>query len=236
MSQPLTPAIEDYLKVIYSLSLEHERASTQQIADCLGVSPASVTGMLKRLAVHDPPLVEYHRHHGVRLTLPGQRAALEVIRHHRLLELFLQERLGYSWDEVHAEADRLEHVISEELEERIAVALGNPLHDPHGEPIPARDLSLPEQSLTRLSTLSPGQQAQVEQVSDTSPELLRHLSRLGLTLQAQLEVLECSPFDDNLLVQVAGQAAPVVLGLRVTKSICVKLIMARPPTPAIPRQ
>ncbi len=122
MQTNLTDAVEDYLKVIYELTQEEYPASTNAIAERLGVAPASVTGMLKRLAAGEPPLLEYTRHHGATLTAEGRQAALEVIRHHRLLELFLQEKLGYSWDKVHAEADRLEHVISEEFEESIAAA------------------------------------------------------------------------------------------------------------------
>lgn len=221
MTEPLSHAIEDYLKAIYHLSQEQPRASTNQIAAYMGVTPASVTGMLKRLAINDPPLVDYHRHHGVCLTERGQMAALEVIRHHRLLEMYLHERLGFAWDEVHTEAERLEHVISEELEERIAQALGNPSHDPHGEPIPARDLSMPPQLGIRLSALRPGQRAQVERVGDTSPELLRHLEGLGLIPQAEVEVLEHSPFDDTLRLQVNGQETSTVLGLRITHQIYV---------------
>ena len=224
MTEPLTHAIEDYLKAIYHLTQESARASTKQIAASMGVAPASVTGMIQRLAVNDPPLVEYHRHHGVSLTEPGQRVALEIIRHHRLLELYLHERLGFAWDEVHVEAARLEHVISEELEERIAQALGNPQHDPHGEPIPGRDLSLPEQSGLRLSELRPGQSALIERVADTSPELLRHLSGLGLIPQAQVEALEHSVFDDTLRLQVSGKESPVVLGLKITQQIFIEVI------------
>jgi DtxR family Mn-dependent transcriptional regulator len=132
----LTEAIEDYVKVIYTLTPGKRRASTNEIAGKMGVRPASVTGMLQRLVVLDPPLVDYQKHQGVLLTPEGERVALEIIRHHRLIELFLHERLGYSSAEVHPEADRLEHVISEELEERIFELLGEPTHDPRGEPIP----------------------------------------------------------------------------------------------------
>ena len=132
----LSAPIEDYLKAIYELTQEQDRASTNEIAEQMGVTPASATGMMQRLATADPPLVDYQKHRGVALTEQGKRNALEVIRHHRLLETFLQEKLGYTWDEVHADADRLEHVISEELEERISQTLGDPAYDPHGEPIP----------------------------------------------------------------------------------------------------
>jgi DtxR family Mn-dependent transcriptional regulator len=129
MSRDLSQATEDYLKTIYELTRIHGRASTNQIADVMQVTPASVTGMIKKLSHTDPPLVDYQKHQGVVLTEDGEKAALEIVRHHRLLEMFLHEKLGYEWDEVDAEADLLEHVISETLEERIAQALGNPSFD-----------------------------------------------------------------------------------------------------------
>ena len=144
MRRSISQATGDYLKTIYELTREHGRASTNQIAESLQVTPASVTGMIKKLASADPPLVDYQKHQGVLLTEEGKKAALEIVRHHRLLEMFLHEKLGYEWDEVDAEADRLEHFISEEFEERIAQSLGNPQFDPHGDPIPTRDLYLVE--------------------------------------------------------------------------------------------
>ena len=221
MRENLTQAIEDYLKTIYDITLSDERASTNRIAERMGVKPASVTGMLKRLATNDPPLLDYHKHHGVELTPDGERVALEVIRHHRLLELFLHERLGYNWDEVHAEADRLEHVISEDLEERIARALGNPAHDPHGDPIPNRDLYLPSDRLVPLSDLRPGQQAIVQRVRNDDPALLRHLESLGIMPQARLSVLDYSGFDGNLSLQVNDTVQ--VLGPNVTQQIFVEV-------------
>ncbi len=223
MRRNLTHAVEDYLKAIYELTLTQDRASTTQIAGCMGVTPASVTGMIKRLAANDPPLIEYHKHRGVVLTPKGEQVALEIIRHHRLLELYLHERLGYSWDEVHAEADRLEHVISEDFEERIAQALGNPLLDPHGEPIPNRKLELPPHSATRLSDLRPGQRAIVQRVGDTDPELLRFLSSIGLIPGVEVTALDYSAFDDNLHLQIGERAKPIVLGLRVTGQVFVEI-------------
>lgn len=222
MRENLTHAIEDYLKVIYELTLEQERASTNAIAARLNVTAASVTGMLKRLAANEPPLLEYRKHHGVELTGAGKQVALEIIRHHRLLELFLHETLGYAWDEVHAEADRLEHVISEEFEERMALALGDPLVDPHGQPIPTRELTLPQLSTLSLNQLLPGQQAVVQRVEDDDPELLRYLSTIGLVPQARLEVVDRSSFDDNLHLRVEQQE--VVLGPRVTSQIFVEIL------------
>jgi Mn-dependent DtxR family transcriptional regulator len=138
MEQSLTHSVQDYLKQIYELTEGGENASTTALAARLKVTPASVTGMVQKLSSAVPPLVEYQKHQGVTLTSDGTRAALEVIRHHRLLETWLVQTLGYAWDEVHEEAERLEHAISEDLERRIAAALGNPLRDPHGEPIPLR--------------------------------------------------------------------------------------------------
>ena len=157
MRENLTHAIEDYLKTIFDITTTNERASTNMIASSLGVTPASVTGMIKKLASTVPPLLEYQSHRGVILTGEGERIALEIIRHHRLIEMFLHQILGYEWDEVHAEADRLEHVISEEFEERIARVLGDPSHDPHGDPIPTRDLDMPEMPSKALIDARPGQ-------------------------------------------------------------------------------
>ncbi len=224
MRENLTRVIEDYLKSIYELTRASERATTNQIAARMEVTPASVTNMIQKLAETNPPLLDYRKHHGVQLTPEGERVALEIIRHHRLLEMFLHETLGYSWDEVHEEADRLEHVISEEMEERIAISLGNPLHDPHGDPIPSRDLQMPQSTAVTLSQLRPFQKAQVKRVSDSDPDLLRFLSERGIEPAAQLEILDYSPFDNNLQVQVIGEVEPVVLGAVITSQVFVDLI------------
>ncbi len=222
MRDNLTHAVEDYVKTIYEITTTRDRANTTEISERLEVSPASVTGMLKKLATTDPPLVEYKKHRGVVLTQAGEKVALEIIRHHRLLELFLHQILGYDWDEVHAEADRLEHVISEEFEERIALALGDPEHDPHGDPIPSRELRMPDSPTTRLVELSPGQSAVVHRARDTDPELLRHLTELGITPNAAIEILAQSPFDGNLTIRVGDQKDPIVLGPQVTRQIFVE--------------
>ena len=219
----LTQSVEDYLKAIYDLTLDQERASTNQISQRMGVTPASVTGMLKRLAANDPPLLDYHKHRGVALTPEGESVALELIRHHRLLELYLHERLGYAWDEVHTEADRLEHVISEEFEERIAQVLGDPLHDPHGDPIPSRDLQITPDTWVRLADLRLGQQAIVQRVEDDDPYLLRYLLDIGLVPQARLRVVDYSGFDGNLRLDISGGDNQIVLGPRVTCQIFVEL-------------
>jgi DtxR family Mn-dependent transcriptional regulator len=220
----LTHVVEDYLKTIYNLTAASGRASTNQIAERMGVKPASVTSMIQKLAATQPPLLEYRKHRGVVLTGEGEKVALEIIRHHRLLEMFLHQTLGYRWDEVHDEADRLEHVISEELEERIASSLGDPRHDPHGDPIPTRDLHLPSLTTTSLDELRPGQEAIIQRVRDEDRELLRYLSDLGLVPDARLLILSYSPFDGNLNLKVEGRTEPVILGPNVTSQVYVEIL------------
>jgi len=221
MRASLTQPIEDYLKVIYQINQSGERASTNEIAKALDLKPGAVTGMIKKLAATAPPLVEYQRHHGVTLTRQGTMVALEILRHHRLLEMFLHQILGYEWDEVHAEADRLEHVISEEFEERMAEALGNPSHDPHGDPIPDKDLRMPEFSRVSLADLRPQQAAVISRVNSSDPEFLRYLSNLGLLPGAQVTVLSVSPYDQNLTFRVSDQADAIVLGPAITRQVYV---------------
>lgn len=222
--EPLSQSIEDYLKAIYELTRGEDRASTNALAEYLNVAPASVTGMLQKLAGTQPALVDYQKHRGVLLTEQGERVALETIRHHRLLELFLHQILGYEWHEVHDEADRLEHVISEQFEQRIAEALGDPRHDPHGDPIPRVDLSLPESDETPLSALRPGQRARVTRVRDSAADLLQHLSELGVVPGAELKVADFSAFDGNLHVQLSGRKDDIVLGPRITSQVYVEIL------------
>jgi DtxR family Mn-dependent transcriptional regulator len=218
-----TQAVEDYLKAIYEVdeATGGAPAGTAALADKLGVTRASVTGMLKKLAAGTDRLVTYTRYRGVRLTPKGRTAALEVVRHHRLLEAYLTSALGFSWDEVHAEADHLEHVISEDLEERIAAYLGHPAADPHGAPIPERDGSLPVRREVRLSDLEVGAEAAVARVSDRDPELLRYLDRLGLRPSSRLRLLERGPFDGPLHVETVGSGTIIPLSRRVTDEIFV---------------
>jgi len=225
MDDTLTHAVEDYLKIIYHLTAGGGWATTGRLAQELGVAPASVTGMLRRLASATPPLVVYRKHQGAMLTPDGERVALEVIRHHRLIELFLHRTLGYSWDEVHDEAEVLEHVISERMEARIAAMLGDPSHDPHGEPIPTPTLEMPPAADTPLSDLVGGQRAIVRRVRDEDPALLRHLHQYGLYPQATVIVIEHSPFDDTLRLQVEGRDEVFVLGPRVTEQVFVEVIV-----------
>jgi DtxR family Mn-dependent transcriptional regulator len=223
-SENLTRAVEDYLKVIYELMTLHGLVSTNQIAEEMNVKPASVTGMIQKLAAFTPPLVVYKKHHGVTLTTEGEMAALEVIRHHRLLERFLFEIMEFPLEKVHEEAHRLEHVISDEFEERMADMLGNPSYDPHGDPIPNQDLTMPPFATKRLSDLRPGQRAIVKRIPDTVPELLRYLEKVGLVLKAHLEIIDYSPFDNNLKLKVSGDCETIVLGSEISAKIYVELI------------
>ncbi len=220
MEQTLTNSIQDYLKNIYELTENGESASTNALASKLNIKPASVTGMVQKLASAKPALVEYQKHQGVTLTNDGKKAALEVIRHHRLLEAWLVQTLGYTWDEVHAEAEKLEHVISEDFERRIAAAMGHPLRDPHGELIPSADLKMPLDDSTPLSSLRPGKFGKVEYVKASEAGLLRHLEILGLTPGTEIEVKEHSPYDHNLTIKIGRKS--IVLGLNITSKIYVK--------------
>jgi DtxR family transcriptional regulator, Mn-dependent transcriptional regulator len=174
-------SIDDYLKSILELGgAEDARVSTNALAARLGVRTPSVTGMLQRLAAHRPPLIQYEKHHGVRLTAAGKRRAWELVRHHRLLELFLHDVLKYSWDEVHEEAERLEHFISERFEDRVAAILGDPEIDPHGHLIPAKHQAGVFREEVALIGWPPGVPAIVSSVSDRSPVALREIERIGL--------------------------------------------------------
>lgn len=220
MERTLTISIQDYLKNIYELTENGEMASTNALAKKLNISAPSVTGMVQKLASAKPALVEYQKHQGVTLTKDGKKAALEVIRHHRLLEAWLVQTLGYSWDEVHEEAERLEHVISEDFERRIAAAMGHPMRDPHGEPIPTEDLKMPLDDSTPLSSLRPNQTAVIQRVKASDADLLRHLDELGLVPGARIEVKAYSPYDHNLTVKVGRKTT--VLGLNITGQIFIE--------------
>lgn len=199
-----SPAVQDYLKGIYMLSKEGASGApvlTTALAERLGVTPASATNMLKKLA--SLGLVEHESYRGAVLTEPGRKIALEVIRHHRLLETYLAEALGVPWDEVHAEAEVLEHVLSEELEERIAVRLGHPAFDPHGHPIPSKDGAMPEHSQQRLWEAAEGTRVAVERVSDSEAEALRYLGSVGILPGAALEIVGRGPVAGPLYVKVS---------------------------------
>ena len=206
-----SPAVEDYAKAIYSL----ERSgggpvSTSGLAERLDVSPASASGMVRKLG--ELGLARHEPYRGVTLTPAGERVALEVIRHHRLLELLLAD-LGVPWDRVHEEAEVLEHHISEELEELIANRFGDPTHDPHGDPIPSADLRIEEGSRTLLSDLDPGKKGVFVRVSDSDPEILRHLAGLGVSPGDRFEVIRQEPFEGPLVVEFEGRQHGLGAGL-----------------------
>jgi len=195
-----TSAVEDYTKAIYALERRgSEPVTTNALADRLGVTAGSASGMVKRLG--ELGLAEHRPYHGVSLTEQGRRVALEVMRHHRLLELYLVESLGVPWDRVHEEAEVLEHVLSEQLEELIAAKLGDPTRDPHGDPIPTRELTIEEVPTQSLQALSPGDRGTFTRISDSDPEMLRFLAERGIAPGGELEVLDKQPFGGPLFVQ-----------------------------------
>jgi DtxR family Mn-dependent transcriptional regulator len=196
----LSHAVEDCLKAIFVLTHEEKGASTSGLAERLGISPGAVTKMVKKLAALH--LADHSPYRGVTLTPAGEKNALEVIRHHRLLELYLQEALGYTWDQVHGEAERLEHVLSDEMEEKIDVLLGRPARDPHGDPIPTREGVLERPVAVRLSDMADGEAAVVARVRANDPELLRYLGRLGLYPGAAVAIRGREPFDGPLFIRV----------------------------------
>jgi DtxR family transcriptional regulator, Mn-dependent transcriptional regulator len=200
MIRGLTDAMQDYLKEIYKLRLEGGRATTSAIAERMGVRPPSVTAMVKRLSALG--LAKHAPYRGVELTPAGERVALEVIRHHRLLEQYLAQALGLSIDEVHSEADRLEHALSEELEARIDESLGYPTHDPHGDPIPDAKLRLDRARLRTLASLQPGDEAVIRRVPGDDEELLRYLAKLALVPGKKVQLRSAEPFGGPLTVRV----------------------------------
>jgi DtxR family Mn-dependent transcriptional regulator len=217
-----SPAVQDYAKAIYALERrDGETVSTNALAERLGVTPASASGMVKRLG--ELGLVEHEPYRGVSLTDDGRRVALEVMRHHRLLELYLVETLGVPWDRVHQEAEVLEHVLSEELEELIAAKLGDPTHDPHGDPIPTRELTIEEGTTQSLQALEVGARGTFARVSDSDPEMLRFLAECGIAPGDPLEVVDKQPFDGPLFVrfgehvQVLGGALARAMRVEVSR-------------------
>jgi len=214
----ISPAIEDYLKAIYTLGRAQPQVTTSLLAEHLGFKPASVTGMLKTMS--DLHLVSYTPYHGVELTLAGEQIALEVVRHHRLIELYLVEALGYGWDEVHDEAERLEHHISEKLEARIAAHLGEPSFDPHGDPIPTLEGWLPDGSDAHLADLVAGESGCITRVRDQHPDRLRYLADMGLVPGAIIAVVASAPFDGPLSLNIGGSVHP--LDRRIAREIYLK--------------
>jgi DtxR family transcriptional regulator, Mn-dependent transcriptional regulator len=215
---------ENYAKAIYHLQGHGEEAvHTNAVAERLGVTPASASAMLKRLA--EEGLVDYEPYHGARLTKQGEQVALETIRHHRLIELFLAEVLGMSWDRVHEEAEVLEHHISEELEELIATKLGEPALDPHGDPIPDRDLAISADDSVPLTDLNPGDKGTFTRVSDSDASMLRYLAERSIHPGASLTVKGKEPFGGPVMIEIAGRAHP--LGPELAASMRVRRRKAR---------
>ncbi len=220
--RPTSEATDDYLKAILELSGAAETpVSSNHLATRLGVRAASVTGMLQKLARQRPPLVLYEKHRGVRLSAPGKRRAWEIVRHHRLLESFLHDVLKYSWDEVHEEAERLEHFISERFEDRVAAILGDPEIDPHGHVIPHRNGTVPIREESPLLQLLPAMSATISSVSDQQPAVLRELRSLGLVPGVRLVIEKRNP-NASLVVQIEGQRQTIRLSDELASHIAVE--------------
>ncbi len=222
----LSESIQDYLKAIHDLAQGGVPTSTNDIAERLHVAAASVTGMLKRLAGMDPPLVDYHKHYGVQLTDAGRQISLQIIRKHRLIELFLVKTLGYAWDEVHEEAERLEHAVSFHFCERLSLLLGEPEFDPHGDPIPSRDLQLPMMRTIPLRDVQPGQRVVIRRVQSSDAALLRYLGEMGVRPGIEIIVQAQIPFDRTVHVNVLDQddQSAHVLGADISNLIQVEMI------------
>jgi DtxR family transcriptional regulator, Mn-dependent transcriptional regulator len=223
-----TGPVEDYLKVIYDLERGGEAASTSDIAHRLEIAPASVTGMIRRLA--EQGLLEYEPYRGVRLTETGQRAALRTIRRHRVIETFLSRVLGYPWDEVHEEAEHLEHAASDTLIDRMVAALDEPTVDPHGAPIPTRDGTIHEPRYRSIADLMPGERSRVLRVHGDDPARLRYLAELGLVPGAALVVVARAPFDGPITLRVgpSPRASEYAIGPALGRSVMVEPATARP--------
>ena len=216
----LTAPVEDYLKAIYAIEQAGDAAGTNEVAARLDIAAASVSGMVRRLA--DQGLVAYERYRGVRLTDAGRRAALRTIRRHRVIEAYLAKALGYAWDRVHAEAERLEHAASDELIDRMAAAIGEPHTDPHGHPIPTRDGTIDETPHHTLSDLAAGQRSRVMRVSDEDSELLRYLAKVGIRPGVLVVLAERAPFDGPLTLHI-GKAS-VQVGPALASRVAVEIL------------
>jgi DtxR family Mn-dependent transcriptional regulator len=207
----LTAPVEDYLKVIFELEAGEGVAGTTEIASALSIAPASVSGMVRRLA--EQGLIEHERYRGVRLTKAGRRAALRTIRRHRVIEAYLTKALGYPWDLVHDEAERLEHAASDELIDRMAAAIGDPATDPHGSPIPTREGTVREPAVVALAAVAVGARVCVQRVGDRDAEQLRYLAELGITPGRHVEVVSRAPFDGPIELRVGRVTKFIGLGL-----------------------
>ena len=217
----VTAPVEDYLKVIFALESAAGVAGTNEIASELGFAPASVSGMIRRLA--EQGLITHERYRGVRLTKAGRRAALRTIRRHRVIEAYLTKALGYPWDRVHDEAERLEHAASDELIDRMAAAIGEPTTDPHGAPIPTRDGTLAEDPpLMGLDEVAVGERVSIERVGDRDAEQLRYLAEVGITPGRTVQVLSRAPFDGPIELRI-GRATKSI-GPALAKQILVTVV------------
>jgi DtxR family Mn-dependent transcriptional regulator len=215
---PLSGPVEDYLKAIYELEAEGGPAGTNEIAAALRIAAPSVSGMIRRLSSQG--LVTHEPYKGVQLTREGRRAALRTIRRHRVIEAYLTQALGYPWDRVHDEAERLEHAASDELIDRMAAAIGEPETDPHGAPIPTREGTLgSEPELSALAELADGSQARIARVGDRDAERLRYLATLGMAIGAEVELISREPYDGPITVRIAGKRR--VIGRELARQILV---------------
>ncbi|MBZ0256778.1 metal-dependent transcriptional regulator [bacterium] len=203
----LGPIIEDYLKTVYAIGLDGTLVTPSMLAERFSVSPAAVTKMMKRLQTLN--LVNYSRSNGVRLTQEGNKIAIEILRHHRLIELYLIKALGYRWDQVHEEAERLEHVISDVFVEKIDEYLGFPTHDPHGDPIPTKDGTLLEQATAPINEMKPGEESQIERVSDTDSEMLKYMEKLGIAPGVAIEYIKEEPYGGSIHIKVNGEQCAI---------------------------
>ena len=223
MPKALSHNIQDYLKQIYELSAAVGKANTSQLADALNISAASVTNMLQKLSKTQPPYVVYRKHHGVELTEEGQKVALKILRRHRLIEEFLVEKLGYTWDEVHNEAEVLEHAMSPLLEKRIDTALGFPEFDPHGDPIPDANLNIPQLDPTTLSTLKIGQTGRIIRVPHEDPHVLRYLGKCGLRPGVSVKLLSRTPYDKTMRIEILHTGDETIIGPDLGSKISVSI-------------
>ena len=228
-TRSLTEPVEDYLKAIYELERRNGVAATSDVAVALDVAPASVTGMIRRLAGQG--YLTHVPYRGVQLTDLGRRAALRTIRRHRILESYLTRVLGFPWDQVHAEAERLEHAASDDLIERMAAALGNPTSDPHGAPIPTVEGTVDQRHYRRLVDLAVGERATMVQVSDKNPELLRYLAEIALQPGAEVTLMARAPFDGPLTLRVG--ASESLVGPALAEQV---LVEQRPAESAVPER
>lgn len=211
--------VEDYIKNIYKLQNDRDKVTTSSLADALHVSAASVTDMIKKLS--DRSLIKYMPYQGVELTKGGRKMALRTLRRHRLWEMFLVEFLGYTWDEVHDEAEKLEHIMSEDLEARIDKALGYPKHDPHGHPIPTKSGEIVEDDHPSLADLKINNSGMVIRVNDASQSLLKHMASIGIQIQSPVKVLDIVEFDGSMLVQI--QENDVYVSRQVARNIFIEM-------------